>query len=96
MNIYEMITERIINQLERGTIPWQQPWGGGIPKNLVSGRTYRGVNVFLLTSAGHRSPYWLTFKQVNSRGGRVRKGEHGLPIVFWLWPEEEAADEELL
>lgn len=25
-SVYEIITERIIEQLENGVIPWQKPW----------------------------------------------------------------------
>jgi antirestriction protein ArdC len=34
MNTYEIVTERIINLLERGVIPWRQPWAAtGLPRN---------------------------------------------------------------
>jgi antirestriction protein ArdC len=83
-NVYEIITERILEKLEQGTIPWQRPWSaGGCPQNLVSGKEYRGVNVWLLGSQDFSSPYWLTFKQAESLGGTVRKGEKGTPCIFW-------------
>jgi antirestriction protein ArdC len=67
-----------------------------MPKNLVSGKAYRGVNVFLLHCAlmsdRYDSAYWLTFKQAKERGGSVRKGEHGMPVVFWNWVEREKRD----
>lgn len=81
--IYEMVTERIVAQLEAGTVPWRQPWTvDGQPRNLISDRLYRGINVFLLANR-YDSPYWMTFRQVGQLGGRVRKGEHGTVIVFW-------------
>ena len=47
-NVYEIVTERILEKLEQGTVPWDKPWaGGGCPQNLVSGKEYRGVNVWL-------------------------------------------------
>ena len=53
MNTYEIVTERIINLLEHGVIPWRRPWAAtGLPRNLVSKKTYRGVNSFL--SRGHQ------------------------------------------
>ena len=27
-SVYEMVTERIIEQLENNVIPWQKPWTG--------------------------------------------------------------------
>jgi antirestriction protein ArdC len=83
--IYEIITERIVSLLEKGCVPWQQPWSAeqGFPKNLVSQKEYRGVNPFLLASMGYTSPYFLSFKQAKELGGSPRKGEHGCPVVFW-------------
>jgi antirestriction protein ArdC len=45
------------------------------------------LNVWLLASAGYASPYWLTYKQAHEIGGHVKKGEHGVPVVFWKWLE---------
>lgn len=76
MNTYEIVTERIINLLEQGVIPWRRPWSAaGTPRNLVSQKVYRGVNFFLLSATKYVSPYWLTLRQANELGGSVRKGE---------------------
>ena len=46
MDVYSVITERIIEKLEAGTVPWHKPWRSiGAPRNLVSKKLYRGVNV---------------------------------------------------
>ena len=84
-NVYQIITGRIAGMLEEGTVPWKKPWKGSqfTPKNLVSGKEYRGLNIFMLASAGFENPYWLTYKQSASRGGQVKKGEHGWPCIFW-------------
>ncbi len=83
-SVYEIVTERILEKLEQGTVPWRKPWaGGGCPKNLVSGKEYRGVNVWLLGSQDFSSPYWVTFKQAKQLGGTVRKGERSTPCIFW-------------
>ncbi len=60
-----------------------------VPKNLVSKKNYRGINAFLLHAMGYESPYWMTLRQVNSLGGKVRKGEHSTPVVFWKFFESE-------
>ena len=84
-HIYEQITERIITLLLQGTVPWQKPWKArtGLPRNLVSGKSYRGINVFLLLAMSYESPFWLTFRQALQLGGNVRKGEKSCPVVFW-------------
>ena len=88
---YDVITDRIITKLEAGTVPWVKPWGGkaAMPKNLVSGKEYRGINPFMLHCLGFESPYFLTFKQANAKGGHVKKGEKGCPVVFWKWYEKD-------
>jgi len=82
-SVYEIITARIIEQLERGVVPWRKPWRAELPMNLISGKPYRGVNVFLLASQGYASRYWLTFNQANKIGGHVKKGEHSTLVTFW-------------
>lgn len=84
IDIYEMVTNRIIQQLEAGVIPWKQPWTqAGLPQNLITGNPYRGINVLLLASIGFNRNYFLTFKQLITLGGSVKKGEKAIPVVFW-------------
>ena len=90
-DIYQEVTDRIIGYLEQGTAPWKNPIrrgaGDGWPKNLSSGKRYRGINVFLLGlrswESGFASDYWLTFNQAKAAGGTVRKGEKGSLVTFW-------------
>jgi len=87
MKVYEIITSRIIEKLEAGIIPWHKPWHSveGMPKNLITKKEYRGINVFLLAMQHYESPYWLSFKQAQDLGGNVKKHEKGTPVVFWNW-----------
>jgi antirestriction protein ArdC len=55
----------------------------GLPRNRVSQKPYRGINVFLLLAMSYESPLWLTFRQATQLGGSVRKGEKACPVVFW-------------
>lgn len=93
MNIqsYERITERIVTLLEQGTVPWHKPWkvNTGLPRNLISKKPYRGINVFLLMAMSYESPHWLTFRQAIQLGGNVKKGEKACPVVFWKRMETE-------
>jgi antirestriction protein ArdC len=54
-----------------------------MPRNLVSKKSYRGINVWLLAAQGYASPYWATIRQINELGGSVRKDEKATPVVFW-------------
>jgi antirestriction protein ArdC len=80
-DIYQTITERFVEQLRSGTVPWQKPWLG--VQNLVSQKPYRGINSLLLGSTDYQSPYWATFKQVVDLGGLVKKGEKSTPIIYY-------------
>lgn len=93
-DVYQIVTDRIIQLLEAGTVPWRQPWKGQPPQNLVSRKPYRGINVFLLNAARYASPFWLTFRQVQALGGKVKKGERSFPVVFWKVLKEEAESKE--
>lgn len=101
-NGYDRITERIISLLEQGTVPWKKPWKAstGWPRNYVSKKPYRGINVFLLVSMSYESPFWLTFRQASELGGNVRKGEKSCPVVFWkrfkVHEEESGEEKEVL
>lgn len=97
-NAYDRITERITALLEQGTVPWRKPWKAKTawPRNFTTRKSYRGVNVFLLTAMSYESPFWLTFHQASELGGTVRKGEKACPIVFWkpLKIADEASGED--
>jgi antirestriction protein ArdC len=90
--IYEIVTNRIINELEAGTVPWIKPWAttyageNVFPHNAVTRRPYSGINVLLLwgiaADQGYIRSGWLTFKQAQALGAHVRKGEKGAHIVF--------------
>ena len=87
---YEIITNRIIEQLEKGVIPWQKPWKGGLTSsNFVSKYEYHGINRLMTNMMGFTTPYWVTFHQVNSLGGRIKKTEHGTPIIYFDIKEKE-------
>src|SRR5712692_4618033 len=84
MDIYAIVTDKIINVLEQGVVPWRRPWTAtGLPRNLVSKKPYRGINHFLLSASKYVSPFWLTMRQANELRGHVRKGEESTFVVFW-------------
>ena len=87
---YTLITDRIITELESGTIPWHKPWTCAQPAiSHTTGRAYSLLNQLLL---GGRSGEYLTFNQAKKEGGRVRKGEKASMVVFWKWLKIEDED----
>lgn len=92
-DVYQIITDRIISLLEKGVAPWRKPWNtAGLdngPANLVSKKHYQGINSFLLACQSYESPFWLTYKQAQEKGGNIRKGEKGTPVIFWKILEKD-------
>ena len=92
-NVYQDITDSIIADLERGCVPWAQPWDSKaatapftIPRNASTRRQYSGINILTLWAAVTKRKFtghsWLTFRQALAAGGCVRKGEHGVTVVY--------------
>ena len=100
-DIYQVVTDSIIEALEAGVKPWVCPWvrGGqaaGLPANFTTGTAYCGINIMLLwcsaAKQGFNDSRWLTYKQAQELGGQVRKGEHGTTAIFYKTLEKEDAD----
>ena len=91
-NVYEMVTERIIAELEKGVIPWEKPWTGvrSGAYNRVSKRPYSLLNQMLLKHTGE----YATYKQWQDLGGQVKKGEKSEIVVFWKIFEAEETNKD--
>lgn len=87
----------IINALIRMTedsdgqwvMPWQNLANGNMfaPVNVVTGKFYQGGNILALAVTALRRNYtsalWGTYRQWESKGAQVRKGEKGTLGVNW-------------
>lgn len=91
-DIYQSVTNTIIQLLEDHQESWNRPWvafgqDGDFAKNALTGRYYRGINQLLLSigimQLGYFKNTWLTFNQVKEQGGFVLKGEKSLPVIFY-------------
>lgn len=90
-DIADIITGKLITALEAGTPPWRKSWKGiAAPHNASTGKTYQGMNWFLLSMTGGGG--YLTYKQAQDMGGNVRKGEKGNQIVYWNFMEKTKTD----
>lgn len=89
MDIYAEVTNRIISQLEKGTVPWHKPWmAAGLAVNHVTGKPYSMLNQMMLGAPGE----YLTFKQVTASGGKIKKGAKANMVVFWKVLQKPALD----
>lgn len=91
-DIYEMVTNRIIEQLEKGYIPWQKPWTGvhDGAYNRISNKPYSLLNQMLLSKTGE----YASFKQWTELGGHIRKGEKAEIVTFWKIQQIEEENED--
>lgn len=92
INVYELVTNRIIEQLENNIVPWEKPWSSTLDGafNRVSKKPYSILNQMLLKYNGE----YATFKQWQELGGHIRKAEKSEIIVFWkMYPIKEKQDD---
>jgi antirestriction protein ArdC len=94
-DVYQIVTDRIIEELEKGCVPWKRPWtSAGLPQNLITRKPYRGINVWLLALCNYSQNYFLTFKQAQAIGAKVKKGEKSHLVIFWKWDEKKDPETE--
>lgn len=95
-NVYQMVTDRIVEEMQKGIIPWQKPWKGAqatgedVAINYVTRRAYSVLNQWLLGEPGE----YLTFKQATDLGGHVKKGAKARMVVFYTKAEYKERDEQ--
>lgn len=104
VDVYTRVTSKIVEAIESGSsggrweMPWYVPEGMGYPVNAITGDAYRGVNILALwvesNLRGYTDPHWATYKQWQSVGKQVRKGEKAAIGVVWKpWePKNGEAD----
>lgn len=84
--LFEQVAQKLIDQLEKGTSPFQKPWNDHqefmLPFNPTTGKAYRGMNSIWLMMQGHRDSRWLTYKQAQAGGWNVEKGAKGTVINY--------------
>ena len=81
-SVYKLVTDTILEQLERGVVPWRKPWRFDGTHKSIDGHSYRGVNVFLLEAQGYGSNIWMSYRQAKKHGGTVHAGAKGTQVIF--------------
>lgn len=83
----EQVTNEIIAELKNGNVIWTKPWTSSGARNYVTGRVYEGFNQLYLSykciKKGYSSPCFLSYNQAVALGGHVKKGERGIPVIYW-------------
>lgn len=103
-SLYQQVTDKLIAQMEKGIIPWKRPWkildngAAEMPTNYVTKKSYRGINLMLLSCNTYSRPYYMTFRQAQFLGGNVKKGEKGHMVLFYktlTQQQEEGSDKKV-
>ena len=105
-DIYQDVTNQIVNAMEAGTPPWRKPWTGDsagfvLPKR-ANGETYKGINVLMLwmmaAERGYTSETWFTYRQAKEAGGQVKKGEKSTTVIYYntVKAEDEQGEEKTI
>ena len=86
-DVFQIVTDRIVAQLEQGVIPWHRPWINVLSGaySRVTGKPYSLLNQMLLPSDGA----YASYQGWKKLGGQVKKGSKGHIIVFWKTPETQ-------
>ncbi len=83
-DVYGIVTENIIKVMESGIVPWRMPWGiGGLPRNALPQKPYRGVNVPLLAMHAFENNVFVTEAQLKNLGGTAKEGEYPIIATYW-------------
>jgi len=83
IDVYSIVSNQIMSFLQQGCIPWHRSWPDGKPpRNLLSNLPYRGINVWLLLSTPYEQNLFLSWDQLKSVGGSVKRGEKGHVVVY--------------
>jgi antirestriction protein ArdC len=89
-DVYQIVTDRIIKQLEAGCVPWKRPWtSAGLPQNLVTRKPYRGINVLSLAACNYSQNFFLTQKQTEELGAKIKQGQKAQIVIYWKKLEKE-------
>jgi len=95
MTVYDIVTEKIIDSISKGVMPWECPWSKEAHHNADTGRNYTGMNTLLLEASCHQNFYghrrWMTMKQAGKNGLRVAKGSKSTLITFFTMMQAKKA-----
>ena len=90
--LYDDISNKIIDKLKDGVLPWRKSWTSGVCRNLITNNVYRGMNYLNLCFEDFPSPYYLTYLQCKDKGGSVLKGSKSRSIIYWKITDIEEGD----
>ena len=92
ISVYDIVTSKVLEAFDKGTIPWQKPWKSNSikPCNAITGREYNGGNYFLLSMMPYAVPAYMTIKQMNAIKATIKPGQEKkyMPVFYWNFIEK--------
>ena len=83
-DLYREVTDKIIALIEKGVAPWRRTWSTyGLARNYTTGHIYTGINLILMNNTPYPIPYFLTYNQIQEKGGKIRKGAKAEMVVYF-------------
>lgn len=83
----EKLAEAFLASLKEDKLPWRATWYTARPENAITGKRYNGINSLWLSfcaeAEGYADHRWCTYKQAESKGWHVKKGEHSSLVEYW-------------
>jgi len=92
-DLFNDITNKVINTIKSGVLPWQKPWVNGLPQNMFSKHIYNGINFLLLSFDNVAFPNYFTFLQAQQHNKKIKKNSKGRLIIFYKLHEIKTEDE---
>lgn len=95
------LVDQIINNMKEGYIIPKPQWNQNIFRiiNPVSGARYRGANMLKLYMSsvvnGYQDNRWMTYKQAESKGYHVKKGETGIRLEKYIFEKQVEQENEI-
>lgn len=92
ISVYEIVTNRVLEAMDKGTVPWRKPWKGNssFPFNAATGRRYSGGNLFFLSMLPYSTLGFVTFNQIKAAKATIKAGEEKkhTPVFYWRMLEK--------
>lgn len=83
-DLYQEVTNKMIALIEKGVVPWRLTWSTyGLARNYATGHIYSGINLIIMNTTHHSIPYFMSFRQIEERNGRIKKGAKSEMVIYF-------------
>lgn len=87
INVYDIVTERILQKLKEGCVPWLKPWIDE-PISGISGKAYTGVNLLILDKPGE----YFTMKEIMRLRAKLKEKYTTYIICYYSFDQQKKGE----